>query len=50
MIELAGWFFHLLPQEMKGRETLGARFIRVDLDIVTNGLRRPESENTARGQ
>src|SRR5437868_15482318 len=35
---------------MKSRQRLGPRFIAVNLDIVTDGFRRPECENAARGE
>ena len=38
MIELSGRLLHLLPQKMKCREFLCARFVRVNLDIVADAF------------
>src|ERR1700730_7526441 len=50
MVCLSGRLLHLLAQEIKRREFLGSRFIKVKIDIVPVGTSRPEAENTLRPQ
>src|SRR5437588_4524708 len=50
MVELPRRFLHLLAQEKERRQFLGACFISVEDDIISNGMGRPQSMNAARDQ
>src|SRR5207237_10752409 len=50
VIRLSGRFLHLLPQEIKGREPARPSSIKIKIDIVPYGIRRPKRVNSARGQ
>src|ERR1700676_3127388 len=48
MICLAGWLWHLLPQEIKRRQLVRSFFVDIKIDIVTSSLGRPKSVKAAR--
>ena len=48
MVELAGGLLHLLTQEMERREYFAARLVGVELDVVSDRVRRPERIHAAR--
>src|SRR3981081_4019871 len=50
MVKLTQWFIHLLTQHVKFRQYLRARFIGVELDIVADAIRGPESVNAFRNK
>src|SRR4051812_16215610 len=50
MIELCRRLLHLLTQEIKRGDFFSAGVISVDMDVVADGVRGPQSVNAARDQ
>ena len=50
MVKLVGGFVHLLAQLVEARENGAALLVGVDLDVVADGVARPEADNGFGGE
>src|SRR5678816_174260 len=50
LVRFALLFRHLLSEKMERRQNTRSRFIAVDFHIITDGVRRKNSVNSARGE
>ena len=50
VVKLVGGFFHLLAQLVEARDDGAALLVGVDLDVVTDGVARPEADDGFGGE